>query len=244
MTQNGRRALVTGAGGAIGGAIARALATDGYSVGLCDRDAAVEEVRESLAGTHAARIFDVANREASEAAMDEMAGELGGPFDTLVTAAAIVDNIASASEFPPESWERELAVNLSGAFWCARALAPAMLERGFGRIVVLSSGAGLVGQPRQVAYSATKAGLLGLVRTLAAEFAPQGVTCNAVLPGLIATPRIEGWTRLQERVPVGRFGRTDEVASLVRFLCSDEAAYITGACIPVDGGLWLNSMVS
>jgi len=235
-----RTALVTGAGGAIGGAIARTLADAGYRLGLCDSNPAVEE----LAPLGAARVFDVADREASERALAELADELGSPFDTAVMAAAIVDHIAPAAEFPTEYWERELAVNLSGAFWCARALAPAMLERGFGRIVMISSGAATAGQPLQVAYSTSKAGMLGLVRTLAAEFAPHGITCNAVLPGLIATPRVESWNEptesIRARIPAGRMGRSEEVASLVRFLCSEDAAYVTGACIPIDGGLWLN----
>jgi NAD(P)-dependent dehydrogenase (short-subunit alcohol dehydrogenase family) len=246
-----RAALVTGAGGAIGGAIARALAADGYRVGLCDSDPAVEEACAGLAngdGRAAWRVFDVADRDASEHAVGELASELDAPFDTLVAAAAIVDHIAPSPEFPPDDWERELAVNLSGAFWCARALSGGMRDRGFGRIVMISSGAATAGQPNQIAYGASKAGLLGMVRTLAAELAHVGVTCNAILPGVIATPRVLSWNEPDEsiraRIPVGRLGCTDEVAALVRFLCSDDAAYVTGACIPVDGGLWLNGVHS
>jgi NAD(P)-dependent dehydrogenase (short-subunit alcohol dehydrogenase family) len=248
-----RAALVTGAGGAIGGAIARALAADGYRVGLCDSDPVVNEVCAELASSNAAaraaaRVFDVADRPAAERALAELADELGAQFDTLVGAAAIVDNIAPSPEFPPEVWERELAVNLSGAFWCARALSGGMRDRGFGRIVMISSGAATAGQPNQIAYGTSKAGLLGMVRTLAAELASAGVTCNAVLPGLIATPRVLEWNEPEDsirgRIPVGRMGSTEEVAALVRFLCSDDAAYVTGACIPIDGGLWLNGVYS
>jgi NAD(P)-dependent dehydrogenase (short-subunit alcohol dehydrogenase family) len=246
-----RSALVTGAGGAIGCAIARALAADGYRVGLCDSNPVVENVCAELANGGAgaaARVFDVADRDASERALTELAAELDAPFDTLVAAAAIVDHIAPSPDFPPEDWERELAVNLTGAFWCARALSGGMRDRGFGRIVVISSGAATAGQPNQIAYGASKAGLLGMMRTLAAELAHVGVTCNAVLPGVIATPRVESWnepeTSIRARIPAGRLGRTDEVAALVRFLCSDDAAYVTGACIPIDGGLWLNGVHS
>jgi NAD(P)-dependent dehydrogenase (short-subunit alcohol dehydrogenase family) len=234
-----RTALVTGAAGGIGSAIARALADGGYRVGLCDSDPDVEELGAPF------RVFDIADRQACEQAIAELEQELGAPFDTLVAAAAVVDNIAPAAEFPPEAWERELAVNLSGAFWCARVLSRGMAERGFGRIVVISSGAASYGQPGQVAYSATKAGLIGMVHTLAAELAPAGVTCNAVVPGLIATPRVVSWKnsaeRIRSRIPVGRLGEPAEVGALVRFLCSDDAAYVTGACIPIDGGLWLNT---
>jgi NAD(P)-dependent dehydrogenase (short-subunit alcohol dehydrogenase family) len=244
-----RAALVTGAGGAVGGAIARALGEAGYSVGLCDSNPLVERVSAELPEGRAAwRVFDVADREASERALAELAGELGTPFDSLVAAAAIVDNVAPSPEFPPADWERELAVNLSGAFWCARALSGGMRERGFGRIVLISSGAATAGQPNQIAYGTSKAGLLGMMRTLAAELAPAGVTCNAVLPGVIATPRVESWKEsaasIRARIPVGRLGRIEEVAALVRFLCSDDAAYVTGACIPIDGGLWLNGVQS
>jgi NAD(P)-dependent dehydrogenase (short-subunit alcohol dehydrogenase family) len=245
VSPGGRAALVTGAGGAIGSAIARALAEAGYRVGLCDRDSVVEEVSAALPGACAARVFDIADREACERAIADLAGELGAPFDTLVAAAAIVDNIAPVPEFPPDAWERELAVNLSGAFWCARALSGGMRERGFGRIVVISSGAADFGQPGQVAYGASKAGLTGMVRTLAAELGPAGVTCNVVVPGMIATPRVLSWTssaeRIRSRIPLGRLGETAEVAALVRFLCSEDAAYVTGASIPVDGGIWLKS---
>lgn len=238
-----RTALVTGAAGTIGSSIAAALHEQGWRVALCDQSAEVEAAAASLPGS-SWRTFDVADREACEQAFASLAGELGTGFDALVAAAAIVDNIAPATGFPPERWERELAVNLSGAFWCARALGAGMCERGFGRIVVISSGAATAGQPNQIAYSASKAGLLGLTRTLAAELSPAGVTCNAVIPGVIATPRVLSWRESEEsirrRIPAGRLGEPGDVAALVRFLCSDEAAYITGACIPVDGGLWLN----
>lgn len=230
-----RTALVTGAAGGIGSAIVRALADGGYRVGLCDSNRDVEDIGAPF------RVFDIADRQACEQAIAELEQELGAPFDTLVAAAAMVDNIAPAAEFPPDAWERELAVNLSGAFWCARVLSRGMADRGFGRIVMISSGAASYGQPGQVAYAASKAGLTGMVCTLAAELAPNGVTCNAVVPGMIATPRVLSWTNPAEGIPAGRLGDPVEVAALVRFLCSDDAAYVTGACIPIDGGLWLNT---
>ncbi len=232
---------MTGAAGGIGRRIARELAAAGHAVALCDVDPRVEEAAEEC-GASGWRTFDVADRDAVEEAVSAL-----GPFDALVSNAAIVDQIHPALGFPPEGFERELAVNLTGAFWCARAAAPAMAERGFGRIVVISSGAATSGLPGQVAYSASKAGLLGMVRTLAVELAASGVTVNAVLPGMIATEKVRAMpekvaARAVRRIPVGRFGGMEEVAALVAFLCSERASYLTGACIPVDGGLGLNTL--
>jgi NAD(P)-dependent dehydrogenase (short-subunit alcohol dehydrogenase family) len=246
----GRTALVTGAAGGIGRRIAAALAAAGHDVAVCDRDERVRETAEELARAEgvrsAAGVFDIADAEAVSAGVAELAAELA-PFDVLVSNAAIVDQIAPALEFPADGWQRELGVNLSGAFWAAQATAPAMVERGFGRIVVISSGAATGGLPGQVAYSASKAGLLGMVRTLATELAPAGVTCNAILPGLIGTEKVKAMPdqiteRALRRIPAGRVGEMEEVAALVAFLCSEQAGYVTGACIPIDGGQSLNTL--
>ena len=245
-----RTALITGAAGGIGREIAGALAAAGHDVAVCDRDERVREVAAGLAGAGgtrtAAGVFDIADAAAVRTGVAELAAELA-PFDLLVSNAAIVDQIAPALEFPPEGFERELAVNLSGAFWAAQALASGMVERGFGRIVVISSGAATGGLPGQVAYSASKAGLLGMVRTLATELGGAGVTCNAVLPGLIGTEKVQAMPeqiteRALRRIPAGRVGEMAEVAALVAFLCSEPAGYINGACIPIDGGQSLNTL--
>jgi NAD(P)-dependent dehydrogenase (short-subunit alcohol dehydrogenase family) len=229
------RTLVTGAAGGIGRRVATALADAGHQVVAADLSPAVAEV-----GPHA--VFDVADREACRAAVDEH-----GPFDALVSCAAIVDQVHSAASFPPDGWERELSVNLSGPFWLAQAVAPGMAERGFGRIVVISSGAAEAGLPGQVAYAASKAGLLGMVRTLAVELGRSGVTVNAILPGLIETEKVAAMPegikeRVVGRTALGRAGSMDEVAALVAHLCSEEGGYITGACIPIDGGGGLNTL--
>lgn len=242
-------ALVTGAAGGIGRRIAWALAAGGHDVAVCDRDERVRDVAAELAAGDvraAAATFDVADREAVRAGVEELADGLG-PFDVLVSNAAIVDQIAPALDFPADGFERELRVNLTGAFWVAQALAPGMVERSFGRIVVISSGAATGGLPGQVAYSASKAGLLGMVRTLATELAPSGVTCNAILPGLIGTEKVGAMPeqvteRALRRIPAGRVGEMDEVAALASFLASEPAGYITGACIPIDGGQSLNTL--
>src|SRR4051794_4579526 len=145
-----------------------------------------------------------------------------------------------------EQWGRDISVNLTGAFRVVRACLAGMRARRYGRIVVISSGAARGGLPGQVAYSATKAGLLGLVRTVAAENAGHGITANAILPGMIATEAVEAMPpEIREAVlasmPTGRFGTPEEVAALVAFLASDAAGYITGEAIGIDGAASLNT---
>ena len=167
--------------------------------------------------------------------------------DVCVSNAAITDTIAPAHRMTPEQWDRDIAVNLTGAFRAVQACLTGMRERRKGRVVVISSGAARSGLPGQVAYSASKAGLLGMVKTLAAENAAHGVTVNAVLPGMVATEKVRSMPlpileRVTTGLPAGRMGEPAEVAALVAFLASEEAGYITGQEIGIDGGLGLNTM--
>ena len=147
----------------------------------------------------------------------------------------------------PEQWAGDLAVNLTGAFRVIQACLHGMRERRYGRIVIVSSSAASVGLPGQVAYAASKAGLLGMMKTIASENVRRGITANAVLPGLIASERVAAMPReLYELLestfmPSGRIGEMDEVASLVAYLASEDAGYVTGQEIGVDGGAWLNT---
>ena len=169
-----------------------------------------------------------------------------GAVDVCVSNAAITDTIAPAHRMTDEQWERDIDVNLTGAYRAVRACLPGMRERAYGRIVVISSGAATGGLPGQVAYSASKAGLIGMVKTIAAENVRRGITANAVLPGLIATEKVlampaEVLDRISEGLPAGRMAEPAEVASLVSYLAAEDAGYVTGQEIGIDGGFALNT---
>jgi NAD(P)-dependent dehydrogenase (short-subunit alcohol dehydrogenase family) len=219
-----RRALVTGAARGIGAAIVERLRADGFEVSGADRDEGCE-LR-----------FDVATDELPDLAA----------FDVCVSNAAITDTIAPAHRMTSEQWARDLEVNLTGAFRVVAACLPGMRERGYGRIIFISSGAAVEGLPGQAAYAASKAGLLGLMKTVAAENVRSGITANAVLPGMVATEKVDAMPaeikeQLRDAVPMERFAEPGEVAALVAYLASDAAGYVTGQAIGIDGGGALNT---
>ena len=169
-----------------------------------------------------------------------------GAVDVCVSNAAITTTVAAAHRMTREQWQRDLDVNLTGAFRVIQACLPGMRERGFGRIVVISSAAARSGLPGQVAYAASKAGLLGMTRTIAAENAHKGVTANAILPGLVATEAVLAMPEEilgagRASIPTGRLVEPAEIADLVALLASDAAGSITGEAISVDGGIHLNT---
>ena len=248
---------MTGAAGGIGRATALALAAQGWKVAACDLDGAEETV--DLLGGDAIRVgsevrgagamsvaFDIRDAEATRAAYERIEKELG-PVGAVVANAGVADRLARAATIDPEAWRAELEVNLTGAFLSLQPALAGMREQGAGRVVAVSSIAATDGLAGQVAYSAAKAGLLGMVRTLALEMAPSGTTVNAVLPGMIGTEKVEAMpTDIKERsrlrVPMRRFASPEEVASVIAFLCSDAASYVTGAWLPVDGGIGLSNL--
>lgn len=245
-----RTALVSGAARGIGRAIAVRLARGGAAVGLIDINPAVEQTAQLVSETGhrtAVAMVDISDPAAAREGVASITDALG-PIDLLINNAGIVDNIAPVEKMTDEAWQREIGVNLTGAFNLVRACVGGMAARGYGRIVNISSGAARGGLARQVGYSATKAGLLGLTHTVALEYARKGVTCNAVLPGMVETENVKAMPReIREQAlahtPVRRFGEPEEIAALVAFLCGPEAGYITGAEIDISGGGHLNTLV-
>jgi NAD(P)-dependent dehydrogenase (short-subunit alcohol dehydrogenase family) len=220
-----RRALVTGAARGIGAAIAKRLKEDGWEVLTLDL------------------------HEGCDIALD-VARDPFPPLDDIdlcVANAGITTTIAPAHRMSAEQWQRDLDVNLTGAFRTVQASIGGMRERRNGRIVVISSVAALGGLPGQVAYAASKAGQLGMVRTLASENAARGITVNAILPGLVATEQVlampaEVRERALQATPTGRMVEPAEIAAAVAFLAGAEAAQISGQAIAVDGGASLNTL--
>jgi 3-oxoacyl-[acyl-carrier protein] reductase len=219
-----------------------ALATVARQQGLVHTEETVGEI-EAMGRRALAVRCDVTNRDEVEAAVARTVAELGS-VDILVNNAGTLDHAAQFHNQSPELWERDLRVNLTGAFNCAQAVWPHMRERRFGRIVNMASVAGTLGGFGQASYSTTKAGLLGLTRTLAMEGARFGITCNAIVPGVIGTEAFnlanaEMNERIVNRTALKRPGEPQEIANAIAFLCSDLAAYITGVELNVSGGVEL-----
>jgi 3-oxoacyl-[acyl-carrier protein] reductase len=241
---NGQAAIVTGAGRGIGKAIALRFAREGADVGVLEIDgetaAAVAGEIQELGRRAVLAPVDVSDPDAVKAAVTKVTEELGR-LDVLVNNAGI-EARAPFLEITPDDWRRQLDVNLSGTFFCTQAAAREMAKRGYGRIVNLSSVAGLIGPIDLAAYGAAKAGIVGLTRAAALDLADYGITVNAIAPGPIETDLMLGvWTAeaLRERPQHGaiaRFGTVDEIAHTALFLASPDSGFITGATIPVEGG--------
>jgi 3-oxoacyl-[acyl-carrier protein] reductase len=229
---SGRVALVTGGSRGLGRADALTLERAGAEVVVLD----IEEENATVT-------CDVGDRAQVDEAVRRIVEEHGS-VDILVNNAGTLDHLAQFGDQQPKLWERDLRVNLTGAFNCAQAVWPHMQERGWGRIVNMASVAGTLGGFGQASYSTTKAGLLGLTRTLALEGARHGITCNAIVPGVIGTEAFgfvnpEMKERMIKRTALRRLGEPQDVANAIVFLCSDLASYITGVALNVSGGIEL-----
>jgi 3-oxoacyl-[acyl-carrier protein] reductase len=235
-------ALVTGGSRGIGAAIARGLAADDWAVGVNYRvDAGsaagtVDAIR-SAGGRAIAIEADVRDADAPATLLAAAEKEFGLPVLVLVNNAGIVRD-AFVTQLDDESWDAVLETNLSAAFRLTRRALPAMIRARFGRIVNIASVAGQIGSPGQAAYAASKAGLIAFTQTVAREVARIAVTVNAVAPGVVETDATQGVAaRLLKHVPAGRLGTPEEVAACVRFLASEQASYVTGSVVTVDGGM-------
>ena len=243
----GKTALVTGASGGIGGAIAKALHAQGATVVLSGTKV---EALEKLAGelgqingrggayTAACNLSDIASVEALPKAAETAAG---APIDILVNNAGITrDNLFMRMK--DDEWDQVIAVNLTAAFRLSRAVLRGMMKKRWGRIIQITSVVGATGNPGQANYAAAKAGLVGMTKSLAAEVASRNITVNAVAPGFIQTAMTDVLTDQQKqtistRIPAGRMGLPEEIAAAVVYLASQEAAYVTGETIQINGGM-------
>ncbi len=251
---DGRRFVVTGAARGIGYAIARLVAASGGAVAVLDVEAArPDEAASKLRGEVEnaqvlSEVCDVTSYEQVQAAREALEGRWGAQADTLINNAGIAYN-APAEEMSVEEWDRMLKINLSGVFYCSQVFAAPMLEQRSGCIVSIASMSGLiVNRPQpQVAYNVSKAGVIMLTKSLAAEWAPRGVRVNAVAPGYIHTSLTESWLGTDAwrdywigGTPLGRMGEPKEIANAVAWLASGEASFVTGETLVADGGysLW------
>jgi len=230
---SGRVALVTGASSGIGEAVARRLGAEGAGVASLDVRAEAPDGILAIAG-------DVASSDDVNAAVERVRRELG-PIDVLVCSAGVPGDSLPTVEVTDEEWRRVLGINADGVFFCNRAVLPGMVERGYGRIVNVSSIAGKEGNPMAGAYSASKGAVIALTKAIGKDVARTGVLVNCVAPAVIETPILEGITRehidyMVERIPMGRMGQPEEVAALVCWLASEECSFSTGATYDISGG--------
>ncbi len=241
------RALVTGACGGIGRSIVAELAAGGASVGACDLLPALEHGAPEGVATSAA--FDLRDTEATRAGVAAIGEALGG-LDVLVANAGVVDTIHRADRFPVEEWRSDVDANLTGQFVLAQAAWPLLRQSAkAGRnpaVVFISSASAETGLPGQVAYTAAKAGIVGMARTLAAEWGPLGVRVNVVMPGVIDTPKVKALPETMRAtivasLPLRRIGEPEEIARTIAFLAGPASTYVHGQVLRVDGGFGLMS---
>jgi 3-oxoacyl-[acyl-carrier protein] reductase len=236
----GRTAVVTGGAAGIGLAVARRLVASGARVALWDRDATAVGAAKAAYGFARGEAVDVSDASAVDAAAAATAAALGG-VDVLVCSAGIAGPNKMTWEFPVEDWKRVFDVNVHGLFYCNRAVVPIMQRRDYGRIVNIASIAGKEGNPTASAYSASKAAVIGLTKSLGKELAKTGIRVNCVTPAAVRTAIFDQITQahidfMLSKIPMGRFGTVEEIAAMVCWLASEECSFSTGAVFDLSGG--------
>lgn len=236
----GKRAVVTGGASGIGLGVSARLAAEGAAVAIWDADkAALESVRERGSIATAVTV-DITDPDAVERALAETLAVLGG-VDILVASAGITGPNTSLWDYPVAAWRQVIDVNLNGLFYCNRAVVPEMLKGGYGRIVNIASIAGKEGNPNASAYSASKAAVIGLTKSLGKELAKNNITVNCVTPAAVHTPIFDQMTQahidfMLSKIPMGRFGKVEEVTALIAWLASEECSFTTGGVFDISGG--------
>ncbi len=239
----GRKAVVTGGARGIGYGIAERLLASGAAVCLWDiDDKALDEAAQSLGhrGEVACATVNVADPASVDAAVNATVSRLGG-IDILINNAGISGPNHAVWEYPVEAWQQVIDINLLGVFHCCRSVVPVMLKQGYGRIVSMASIAGKEGNPNASAYSASKAGVIGLTKSLGKELAERGILVNCVAPAAVETDIFRQMTPdhveyMRSKIPMGRFGKIEEIASLVTWLVSEDCSFSTGGVFDISGG--------
>jgi len=226
MRFSGRRAVITGGASGIGEAVAKRIAAEGGKVAVWDLNGGIK--------------VDISDFSSVEKALRETVKQIGG-IDILVNSAGITGPTVPLMEFPIDGWKQVIDINLNGTFYCNRAVAPLMVAQNYGRIVNIASIAGKEGNPNASGYSASKAGVIGLTKSLGKELAKYNITVNAVTPAAVRTPIFDQMPQthidfMLSKIPKGRFGTVDEMASLICWLASEESSFSTGAVFDLSGG--------
>ncbi|HWK72291.1 SDR family NAD(P)-dependent oxidoreductase [Pollutimonas sp. M17] len=239
---SGRHAVITGGAAGIGLAIAARLTEGGAGVTLWDRDPQALAKAQADLGSQSIRIeqVDVGDEASVQSAADATV-KAAGAVDILVNSAGITGPNTSVWEYPPAEWDRVMRVNLRGPFLCCRAIVPHMRANDYGRIVNIASVAGKEGNPNASAYSASKAAVIALTKSLGKELAQTGITVNCITPAAVRTAIFDQMTQehidyMLSKIPMNRFGKTEEIAALVAWLCSEDCSFSTGATFDISGG--------
>ena len=236
----GRTAIVTGGASGLGKAVAKRIVAEGGRVALWDMEAGNLAAAQSEVGATHFEALDVSDQAAVEAAAASSAAALG-KVDILICSAGITGATAPVHEYPVDGWRRVIDINLNGLFYCCRAIVPLLLENGYGRIVNVSSVAGKEGNPNASAYSASKAGVIALTKSLGKELAEKGVIVNAITPATFESPILAQLPQSQvdymrSKIPMGRLGEISETAAMVCFMASEECSFTTASTFDTSGG--------